>query len=58
MDANDAKLDRSPRFNVSLKPEDMKDFEQLCNSEKRSKSDMARILILEAIARAKSKGTI
>lgn len=49
---------RNPRVWSSLDPGLSKDFEKLCNIEKRNKSDMIRILIEEAVNKAKLSGRI
>lgn len=57
-DASSVNVDRSPRFTVSLNFEDMQDSEQLCSVERRSKANLAKVLIQEALNQARSKGLI
>lgn len=49
---------RDPRIWSSLEPNLFKEFEELCNIEKRNKADMVRILIEEAVNKAKLNGKI
>jgi hypothetical protein len=49
---------RNPRIWSSLEPNLSKEFEELCNIENRNKADMVRILIEEAVNKAKLNGKI